>query len=401
MQIIELKAENIKRLKAVEIRPDGNMVTITGRNGQGKTSVLDSIYWALAGGDAVDDMPIRKGEKNASIKLDLGEFIVERRFTPSGTTLNVESKENTRFKSPQTMLDRLVGSLSFDPLEFVNLAPKAQAKMLRDAIASDVDFDELESLRAGHYDQRRDLNRDAKRERASADSVSLPDGDVPQEKINLDGIVERGQKARAHNELIHSRIERRDQVESEIETLERSLSSLRAELQNMSKLAEPVDLNPIQEEFRQAQNLNELFEQNKLKSGHLHEAKRLDAKSEDLTNKIKSIDAQKASAIASANLPVDGLSWAEDGITLNEIPFDQASTAEQIKTSVAIAMSANPEIRVIRIKEGSLLDKDSMRLISDLAQEHGFQVWIETISSDDPAAIVIEDGQIQDANAAA
>ena len=47
--IIELKAENVKVLKAIEIRPEGNIIELTGKNGNGKSSVLDSIIMALAG----------------------------------------------------------------------------------------------------------------------------------------------------------------------------------------------------------------------------------------------------------------------------------------------------------------------------------------------------------------
>jgi ABC-type sugar transport system ATPase subunit len=81
MKIVKLNAENIKKLQAVEITPDGEIVTIAGKNGQGKTSVLDSIWWALAGTAHIQAQPIRKGQTKARIRLDLGEIIVERRFT--------------------------------------------------------------------------------------------------------------------------------------------------------------------------------------------------------------------------------------------------------------------------------------------------------------------------------
>ena len=80
MRIISLQAENLKRLVAVNIQPDGNVVEITGKNGAGKTSVLDAIYWALAGKDGIQSTPIRKGEDHAVIKLDLGELKVVRKF---------------------------------------------------------------------------------------------------------------------------------------------------------------------------------------------------------------------------------------------------------------------------------------------------------------------------------
>ena len=65
MRIISLQAENIKRLKAVEITPEGDIVVIAGRNGQGKTSVLDSIWYALGGSPDKKDTP-RPSQRLAS-----------------------------------------------------------------------------------------------------------------------------------------------------------------------------------------------------------------------------------------------------------------------------------------------------------------------------------------------
>lgn len=87
MRIVKLQAENVKRLKCVEITPDGSTVVISGRNAQGKTSVLDSIWLALGGGAAARTTvrPIRDGEKRASVTLDLEEIIVTRTWTLKGS----------------------------------------------------------------------------------------------------------------------------------------------------------------------------------------------------------------------------------------------------------------------------------------------------------------------------
>ena len=115
MKIVKLTAENIKKLRAVEIVPQGNVVKISGKNEQGKTTVLDSIFWALGGTKAIQEEPIRQGETKASIRLELDDLVVTRTFTPGNSYLKVENKEGTSFKSPQAMLDKLVGKLSFDP----------------------------------------------------------------------------------------------------------------------------------------------------------------------------------------------------------------------------------------------------------------------------------------------
>jgi recombinational DNA repair ATPase RecF len=119
MRIIQLTAENFKRLRAVQIKPDGNIVQITGRNAQGKTSCLDAISTVLGGAGQTCRAPIRKGQEKAKIICDLGDLTVTRTFTATGGgTLTVANKEGARFTSPQAVLDKLVGRLSFDPLAF-------------------------------------------------------------------------------------------------------------------------------------------------------------------------------------------------------------------------------------------------------------------------------------------
>src|SRR5262245_48332437 len=96
MKIVQLTDENVKKLKVVDITPTKDFIQITGKNGSGKTSVLDSIWWALGGKDGIQNKPIRDGAEKARIRLNLGELVVERRFTAAGTSLTVENAEGAR-----------------------------------------------------------------------------------------------------------------------------------------------------------------------------------------------------------------------------------------------------------------------------------------------------------------
>jgi hypothetical protein len=118
MKIIKFTAENIKRLRAVEITPDGTVQVITGKNAAGKSSVLDAIWLALGGGTASKSTakPIRAGQDNAHVRLDLGDLVVTRTWAGDKTTLKVESQDGAKYSSPQGVLDSLVGRLSFDAL---------------------------------------------------------------------------------------------------------------------------------------------------------------------------------------------------------------------------------------------------------------------------------------------
>src|SRR5262245_55130191 len=119
LRIVKLEAANVKRLTAVAIEPDGNLVVIGGKNGAGKSSVLDSIAFALGGKDLLCEEPLRNGTEKGHVSVDLGDLHVRRTFTPDGgSTLVVANADGARYPSPQKVLDALVGKLCFDPLDF-------------------------------------------------------------------------------------------------------------------------------------------------------------------------------------------------------------------------------------------------------------------------------------------
>ncbi|HUX70855.1 MAG TPA: AAA family ATPase, partial [Cellulomonadaceae bacterium] len=164
MKIIELTAENVKRLRAVDITPAAHVQVIAGRNAQGKSSVMDAIWLALGGGTAskATTRPIRDGQTTASVRLDLGDLIVTRTWVGDKTTLTVTSAEGARYGSPQKMLDDLVGRLSFDPLAFTHLAPREQRDTLLTLVDLPFDPAHLDRRRAGLYDERTEIGRQGK-----------------------------------------------------------------------------------------------------------------------------------------------------------------------------------------------------------------------------------------------
>jgi len=120
----------------------------------------------------------------------------------------------------------------------------------------------------------------------------------------------------------------------------------------------------------------------------------LRAEYDALTARIDGLDKTKADALAQAQFPVDGLGFDEHGVTYQGVPFSQASSAEQIRVSLAMAMSLNPRLRVIRILDGSLLDADNLALISEMAAAQDYQVWIERVADGSGVGVVIEDGAV-------
>ncbi len=111
-------------------------------------------------------------------------------------------------------------------------------------------------------------------------------------------------------------------------------------------------------------------------------------------------DAEKLAAIEKAKLPVESLTFGDGIVLLNGVPFDQGSDAEQLRASCALAMAGNPTLRVLRVRDGSLLDEDALALLAKMAEERDYQVWIERVGSGN-IGFVLEDGQLKERQAAA
>lgn len=410
MKILELHAENIKRLRAVTITPDPYVQVVGGRNAQGKSSVLDAIWLALAGGKAAKAVPrpVRDGADHATVTLDLGDLKVTRTWDASGkSALRVEAADGARYTSPQAMLDHLVGGLSFDPLAFTRLSAREQREALLDLVDLDVDLDALDRERADLYAQRTDVGRQGK---ALGDVVV--DENLPIEETSMLEVLEDLRQAQEHNSAVSAAARKVEEVEREADRARQALEEARRRLiraeeevayaeaaanearREQAEVGERAETAPIEERMRTLEADNAAIRANNEARARAVERDRLRGDYQDLTDQINAIDEAKAQALASAAFPVEGLGFDDQGVTYQGVPFAQASSAEQIRVSVAMAMALNPELRVLRIMDGSLLDSDAMDAIRAQVADGDFQVWIERVGDADAGAVVIEDGQV-------
>lgn len=464
LKIVRFTAENVKRLKLVTITPKGSIVPITGANGQGKSSVLDSIWWALGGKENITSVPVRKGADKGIITLDLGDFVVERVFTTkkkcaackgtgkeilddlkltprecdicngsgfiaeNGTEVTVRApsavagKPGPKYDSPQVMLNALVNGLSFDPLEFARGSAPEQFDILRKAVAIEFDFDGIAKANSEDYKERTRLNKEAKQSRAIASSIAVPDG-TPAEPVDVEAINKRirdafkhnsdiatqeGQRSRARdgaNQRLVNAQREGDRISKEIDRLQAQLADqteivtgIHEELtvlDHLPPLEAKIEVKDLEAKLETAKGTNlavtrRLERDDKNKSADVQETA-----ATELTTRMEEREHAKVAAIAGAKMPVEGLGLGDGFVTFNGIPFDQASDAERLRVSLGIAMATNPKLRVIRIRDGSLLDENSMKIIGEMAKDKGFQFWVEVVSKDSPVGIVLEDGEVK------
>lgn len=423
MKVVKLETNNYQILRAISITPEGNIVTIGGKNEQGKTSILDAIWVALAGRSAAPPVPIRQGEEECRIRLDLGEIIITRKFTkkegaPNGYTdsVRVENSEGLRYPSPQKMLDDLLGAIGFDPFAFTLLKPEKQAEALLQLVPLPVDLEEHARFDASDYARRTDVNRDAERLKARIDGIPLEE-DLPaaldREKIanDLATAAEANSAIREQERARAIEDHRVEEIDYEIGELEKKIAALRTEragLEERIEQREPLPALVNAEELRaqlgEADEIQRRRDQQARRAELVAEHAGLVEQSEGFTRAMAERKAAREKALASARMPIEGLGFAlaDNGkpvVTFKGLPFSQASKAAKIRASTAIAMAANPELRVLRILDGSLLDEDSMAILAELAEREDYQLWIEVVGSAG-VGIVIEDGAIKGAPSA-
>ena len=414
MRVIKLEVSNIKRVNAVEVIPGPNAVVITGKNDQGKSSVIDSLEYALSGGKSIPELPLRKGAKSGYIVADLDDIVVERTFTNNGTSLTVRSKDGTKLNRPQDLLDGLCSKISFDPLAFVRMKPDQQAEMLKKLVG--LDFTELNADRKRKYDERTIVNRNLEQKKAALAGIPAVN-DAPEAEVSIQEIIEKLNVARKHNKDIEEANSEVDEankkvseVASEISRIQGEIARLQAQLAEKQKEAgiakdyaqqladevakmKPVDTAAIEQEMTTLDARNAKFRQAQRRKEVAAEVKQLQDQSDKLTEDINNIDDHKNTLVSKAKFPIDGLSFDEVGVMLNGVPFSQGSQARQIQAAIAIGIALNPTVRVILVRDASLLDESSLQMVKDMAEKHDAQVWLEIVSSDDPKAVVIEDGR--------
>lgn len=422
MKIVQLEAENIKRLRAVEIVPQSNTVIVGGKNGHGKTSTLDSIVFALGGKRALPEKPVREGQDAGVVCLTLDNGLTIKQHIKADRTTKLEVRTGDGIKSaqPQDVLDRLFGTLTFDPLAFAYMAPKQQVELLKELVH--LDFTELDRKRQTIFEDRTAINRVATElkgqlaalpvhEDVPADEVSVTElssqlaeintrregyADVQRERAQLDQELRRNEQRISE---IHEQLESlKDQLEA---ARERSEAAIRKIGKMDAWLAEttPPDPSEINAKIAKADAVNRKVRENKKREEVLQQIEQQKAHSEELTAQIEAIDKAKRDELAAAVFPVDGLSFDEKTVLFKGIPFEQISGAEKLRVSVAMGIALNPELRVLLVRDGSLLDEDNLALLQSMADEHDVQIWIERVGKGQEVSVVIEDGSVEEVRA--
>jgi hypothetical protein len=420
-RVLRLIVDNFMRITAADVTPTRNAFVVAGANKQGKTSILSAIAAALGGKRQVCPRPIHTGAEDAQIVCILGddkpELLVKRVFTSDGkTAIEITSAEGFRAPSPQSILDSLCSSIAFDPLSFLRMDDAKQVETLRKLVG--LDFTEADKQRKQLYDERTDVNKRAKSCMAQAKAISVPDG-TPEEEVSVADLVAQQRIRAEHNRRNATERQKLTEADADLQRAVNQVGIIKAEIERLNaKLAEAehyheqafavtsasratvavlvdADVDEVQKQIVDSQAINAAVQKRNQKMALAGQWADADVKSKDLTARIEAIDAKKGAELNAVKWPIDGMSFGAEGVLYNNLPFSQASGAEQLEVSFAMSAALAPRLKVCLIRDASLLDDEQMAVVQRLAEQYDTQVWLEVVDTEaGPCGILIEDGTI-------
>lgn len=419
-KLTKLHVENFKRIQAVSIEPEGNVTIVGGMNEQGKSSLLDSISVLLQGKATKIPEPVRKGAKKATITGEIQKdswdafdsMTITRTITAAGNWyVKVTDKDGKTFKSPEGMLKKVFGE-PVDPVEFVRMTPADRVETLKRITG--LDFSELDQQRKDFYDERTLVGREVKQIEGSIKGMEAYYPEAPKEKVSVTALLEDLGKIQKGNQENDKKIEELKTIRGEIESAKRRRDEMKEELKRIQqkindaevfigeldasrlKLGKEVaglayiDEQVIKDKIARVEETNAKVDSN---AKFNEETEKLDTKKAEhqaLTQKIDGIDTDKQQQLSKIDFPVDGLSFNENDVLYNDLPFNekQLSSEELLRVSFAIAIAARPSLKNILIREGSLLDENNLKLIGQMAEAAGIHCFIEVVGDKDRKSVV-------------
>lgn len=454
MYIKKLELLNFQVIEKFEAEFNGNVYFVTGENELGKSTLLKAIGALLTGErDAVLRNGASKGFAKMIVGDDGEEFDVSLSFTennPRGT-LTIKQKSTGMATNNVSMLSRIFGYQDFDAVEFSRWSETAEGRRKQIAVVKALlapeireRIEAIDKEVAGLKTERTGVNRDVKTFAGFVETMEkqLEPGDVERyaEPVDVTELMEKQrtnaaliEKAKTVRAALAQRKEQLAEIPDRERKIDENLANKKAELEGRIEEAriayeeafeqskkdrenlkkEKADLetrkanaeqwlqkyegnNPektdVPQLLEQAQSHNKkhsLVEQYKEKKQQYDEVA---AKAEQMDAKIDSLGKERADLIASAELPIEGLTFTDDGLELNGVPFipGKVSDSQVMEIAAKLIIASNPTVKVFRIARGESLGAKRLATIIDIAKRNGFQGFIEQVQRGQTEMLVEE-----------
>lgn len=412
VKINKLEIENVKRVKAVQIEPTANGLTVVGgKNGQGKTSVLDSIAWALGGNSYKPSNPHREGSVVAPmIRIQLDNGLIVERKGDNGTLKVIDPSGK---KAGQNLLNSFVEQFAINLPKFMEMNSKDKTKALLNTVDGlGEKIYELEQEELEIYNKRRTVGqiRDQKKHYAEEQPFYK---EVGNEIVSASELIKEQQEILARNgenqrkrdnlENLTARqtlvINKKAELERQLLEINNELETLETDIETANK--DVVDLiDESTEELEQSiENIEEI--NRKVRANQDREKAEMDAEHyslqyKDLSDEIDALREQKLDLLNGANLPLEGLSVDNGVITYKGQPWDNMSGSEQLIVATAIVRKINPQCEFVLVDKLEQMDLETLLDFANWLKDNKLQAIATRVSTGEECQIIIEDGYVKE-----
>ncbi|MDG4973867.1 AAA family ATPase [Lactococcus lactis] len=409
IKINKLEIENVKRVKAVSLEPTQNGLTVIGgRNGQGKTSILDSIAWALGGNKYKPSQPHREGSvlpPNLQISLSNGLEIKR-----DGKNSDLKVIDPSGQKAGQKLLDSFVEEFALNLPKFMESSNADKARTLLQIIGVGDKLAEFEKKEQELYNERLVIGRVADQKKKFAAEMTYF-SEAPKELISVSELIQEQQAIlakNAENERLRGQRDSLKQRQSQLDSEIARLIEEKAKVDQQLEIAEKDALDLHDESTEQleysisnTEEINRKVRANLDKDKAEQDAQIEKEKYDNLSAQIDRIRLDKNQLLEDADLPLPGLLVAEGELLYKGQCWDNMSGAEQLKVSTAIVRKLNPECGFILIDKLEQMDLDTLKEFGQWLEQEQLQAIATRVSTGDECSIIISDGYGEETGQAA
>ena len=404
MKINKLEIENVKRVRALTLEPAAQGLTVIGgKNGQGKTSVLDAIAWALGGEKYRPANAAREGSvipPNLRVELSNG-IIVERKGKNSALTVTDPQGD----KAGQQLLDAFVERLALDLPKFLQQNNKEKADTLLKIIGVEAQLTKLRAQEQKLYNQRHAVGQIADQKEKYAQEMPAFPG-APEDLVSVSELIQRQQAILARNGENQQKRRRLAQYQEEVQCLTQQMQELAVKLEEAKKnrdiaATSAQDLTDgstaeLEVNIQRVEEINLQVRANMDKERAIEEAQAQRAAYNELSAELDKTRQATLDLLAGADLPLPELSVNDAGeLTYKGFTWGDMSSAEQLRVATAIIRKLNPACEFVLIDKLEQMDVDTMKEFGAWLEKEGLQAICTRVSTGAECTLVIEDGMAQ------
>ena len=407
MKINSLQFENVKRIKAVQMKPSENGLTIIGGNNeQGKTSVLDAIAWALGGEKYRPSEAQREGSTlPPSLKIVMNNgLVVERK----GKNSDLKVTDPSGKRAGQMLLNEFIEELALNLPKFMEASGKEKASTLLQIIGVGDQLMQLDAQEKELYQERLYVGRTAdQKKKFAAEQPYYPD--APDEPVSPSELIRQQQEILARNGQRQQWKREYDNILNEMDILERKideyknvlrrsedqLKELKAKQVAAMKTPKELEMESTDELERSIANIDEINRKvraNLDKGKAEDDAKIYADKYSQLTTQIEDVRKQKTRLLSSAELPLPGLAVEDGELTYMGQKWDNMSGSQRLIVSTAIVRKLNPSCGFVLMDKLEQMDLKTLREFGEWLEQENLQVIATRVSTGEECSVIIEDG---------